>query len=74
MIEDVGVFRGFVLTDRGEFMIQRPAQNQWGFELVNQEGSWPGGIDAASQWTAVSRDSVPPEIEAYLGWILDEEE
>ncbi len=67
-----GVFAGFVVTPEGEYFIQRPADNQWGFELLSADQSWPGGIGAARSWKAVARESVPPEVEEELGWILDE--
>jgi len=65
------VFTGFVLTQAGEYLVQRPADNQWGFELLDADQSWPGGIGVATQWTAVARESVPAEAERALGWILD---
>jgi len=66
------VFTGFVLTQAGEYMVQRSADNQWGFELLSEDQSFPGGIGAASKWTAVARESVPPDVEEELGWIIDE--
>ncbi len=66
------IFKGFVVTPSGEYFVQRPALNQWGFELVDSDSSWPGGIGAAKKWTAVAREDVPPEVEDSLGWILDE--
>ena len=70
--ESEGIFTGFVITPEGEYFIQRPADNQWGFELLSADQSWPGGIGAARSWKAVARESVPPEVEEELGWILDE--
>jgi len=69
--ESEGIFTGFVITQEGEWFVQRPALNQWGFELLSADQSWPGGIGAARTWTAVARESVPPEVEEELGWILD---
>ena len=66
------VYCGYVVTDNGNYLIQRPADNQWGFELLSADQSWPGGIGAARTWTAVAREDVPPEVEDSLGWILDE--
>ena len=66
------VYCGYVVTDNGNYLIQRPADNQWGFELVDADSSWPGGIGAAKKWKAVAREDVPLEVEEELGWILDE--
>ena len=66
------MYVGYVVTDTGHYLVQRPADNQWGFELLSADQSWPGGIGAARTWTAVAREDVPPEVEDSLGWILDE--
>ena len=66
------VYCGYVVTDNGNYLIQRPALNQLGFELLSADQSWPGGIGAARTWKAVAREDVPPEVEEELGWILDE--
>lgn len=71
-MNETSVFTGFVHTEDGQYLIQRPADNQWGFELLSEDQSWPGGIGAARTWTAVARESVPPEAERDLGWIIDE--
>ena len=65
------VYRGFVISE-GEYLVQVPDDNQWGFELLSADQSWPGGIGAARTWTAVAREDVPLEVEEELGWILDE--
>lgn len=67
---------GYVQADTtGEYFVQIPDDNQWGFTLCGEDQSYPGGFDAAPNGTRfipVARENVPPEIDESLGWILDE--
>lgn len=70
--QEAEVFAGFVVSESGAYFVQLPQDNEFGFSLFDADQSWPGGIGAARKWTAVARESVPPEVEEELGWILDE--
>ncbi len=70
--QEAEVFAGFVVSESGAYFVQLPQDNEFGFSLFDADQSWPGGIGAARTWTAVARESVPPEVEEELGWILDE--
>lgn len=69
---------GYVkLTDgahSGEYAVQTPADNRWGFTLHRAEGddsqSWPGGFGLAGEWVAVSADEVPADVRAEMDWLL----
>jgi hypothetical protein len=49
----------YVKTNRGRILVQRPANNQWGFELCDHDQSWPGGFDVARTWRVLSESKVP---------------
>ena len=67
---------GYVQADTtGDYFIQLPADNQWGFTLCSDDQAFPGSFGAAPNGTRfipVAREDVPPEVEEELGWILDE--
>lgn len=64
----------YVLTSSGTYLVQRPAENQHGFELLDEEQSWPGGFGApgGGSWEAVSAESVPADVRERLDWLLGE--
>jgi hypothetical protein len=64
---------GYVLTDAGTILVQRPAANDWGFELCDDDQSWPGGLGVAFSWTLLPDDDprITPEVKARLSWLLD---
>lgn len=61
----------FVRTTDGRYLVQVPADNQWGFSLCDDDQSWPGGHGVASEWEAVTPDQVPAEEQKRLGWLLE---
>ena len=63
---------GYVRTRSGEFLLQLPAANPWGFVLADDELTWPGGFGIADTWTAVSDDEVPEDVRRRLHWVLEE--
>ena len=69
--QEAEVFAGFVVSESGAYFVQLPQDNEFGFSLFDADQSWPGGIGAARTWTAVARESVPPEVEESMGWIVD---
>ena len=61
----------YVRTSAGTFLVQLPADNQWGFDLTDGEQSWPGGLGVATNWEAVDAAEVPEEVRAELDWLFD---
>ncbi len=61
---------GYVRTSDGAYLIQRPADNPWGFELCNEDQTWPGGIVEAESWEVVDASEVPAEEQERLGKFL----
>jgi hypothetical protein len=64
---------GYVLTDAGTILVQRPADNDWGFELCDDDRCWPGGLGVAGSWTLLADDDprITPEDRERLSWLLD---
>ena len=52
--------KSFVVTDRGDVLVQVPAANPWGFSLCDDELSWPGGFGIARTWEVI--DEFDPRI------------
>lgn len=67
------VWTGYVLTDKGDVLVQRRASNEWGFELADDDQAWPGGFGVAETWTLLpdSDPHITPEIEERLGFLLE---
>lgn len=61
----------YVRTDTGIILVQLPADNQWGFELCDDDQVWPGGVGVAESWEAISVDAVSAEDRERLGWLLE---
>jgi hypothetical protein len=64
----------WVITDNGTILIQRPANNQWGFELASDDQTWPGGFGIAQSWEAIPDDDprITDEDRDTLQWLFDE--
>lgn len=60
----------FVRTNQGSYLVQLPAENQWGFVLADDEQTWPGGHGVAQSWEAVRPEEVPAEDRKRLEWLL----
>lgn len=64
---------GYVVTEDGSWYVQRPANNQWGFEICDDEQSWAGGLMAGMPtFRLVPESEVPAEVKESLGWILEQ--
>ncbi len=63
---------GYVITDRGEYLVQFPDENRWGFVLADDDQSWPGGIGVAKSWQFVAVEDVPVEDVERLDWLFEE--
>jgi hypothetical protein len=64
--------RTYVRTDRGQILVQVPADNQWGFDLRSDDQSWPGGFGVAGEWTAIPASDVSAADCDRLEWLLAE--
>lgn len=66
---------GYVITESGMILLSLP-ENHWynkhGYELCDDDQSWPGGIGIAS-WEPIGDNDprITPEIRERLQWILD---
>ncbi len=67
------VLKTFVTNGAGGYLVQLLSDNEHGFVLADDDQTWPGGLGSGwSEWTIVERADVPPEVEARLGWLLDD--
>lgn len=65
---------GYVVTEDGTVLVQLPADNAHGFELCDDDQSWPGGLGVAASWELVADDDprVTDDDRERLGWLLDD--
>jgi hypothetical protein len=63
--------RGYVRTESGKILVQVPDGSPWGFSLLSDDQSWPGGVGIARSWKPISKKSVSAKKRAELGWILE---
>ena len=63
---------GFVKTSDGTWLVQKPADNQWGFVLCDDDQSWDGGVGIATSFELVAQNKVPKKVREELGWLLDD--
>ena len=52
-------YSGYVITDREEYLLQRHADNIYGFELTDGKEVWPGGIGKAAKVMPIHKSQVP---------------
>lgn len=64
-------YSGYVVTDRDEILLQRTAENPWGFELTDGVEHWAGGRGKASKVLPVKANRVPDELRARLDPLRD---
>jgi hypothetical protein len=60
----------YVLTDRGDYLVQRPDKSKFGFSLCSNDQSWEGGLGIATSWSVVAAKNVPASVRADLEWLL----
>lgn len=60
----------YIRTSEGNFLVQLPADNEWGFVLANEHQEWPGGLGAAPNWEVVPDNQVPLETRERMDWML----
>jgi len=70
-VGSVATHVGYVRTRSGEFLLQLPAANHWGFVLCDDELSWPGGF-GWEEWEPIADSEVPEDIRQRLHWMLEE--
>ena len=69
------VYAGYVQDADGNYFVQLPAENTWGFTICDEDQSWPGGFGGPrSPWTLIDPKNVPAHVRESLGSILDEYE
>lgn len=63
----------YVITDHDQILVQLPDTNKWGFTLVNEDQTWPGGW-GIDRWERLSDDDprIRDEDRKRLQWIFDE--
>ncbi len=64
---------GYVLTDRGDILLQLPVDNACGFVLADENQLWPGGVGIACKWEALEDNDarITPEMRKRLRWMVD---
>jgi hypothetical protein len=64
---------GYVVTEDGTILVQKPEDNRWGFTLHSDDQSWPGGFGAASTWNLLADDDprITTDVRDSLSWLLD---
>jgi len=57
----------FVLGNNGEYYLQVPDNNRWGFYLTDGDQAWAGGFDSgAHNWVVIQAKNVPHKIRKIL--------
>jgi hypothetical protein len=73
MADTKQVDAGFVRDAQGNYFVQLPDDNQWGFSICDDDQTWPGGLGGpSSPWKLVDADEVPAADRDRLAWILDD--
>lgn len=57
----------YMRTEHGEYLVQAPDANRWGFTLYSDDQSWEGGLGYGGSWTAVRAREVPQHERDRLG-------
>ena len=66
---------GFVLGSNGKIYAQVPSDNQWGFDICDDDQAWAGGVDSGlASWTLIANDDprITQDDRERVGWIIDE--
>jgi len=54
-----------------QYLVQADADNQWGFVLMDEEQSWPGGFGSGfSSWHIVPITKVPKKVRSQLDFLF----
>jgi len=64
-------YSGYVVDGEGRFLIQRIAENPWGFELCDGEEAWPGGCGYDGELRPVKAAQVPADRRRALDRLRD---
>lgn len=76
MNDQTEAITAYVVTDKGDILVQRPADNQWGFELCDDDQAWVGGYGIVNREFTVLADDDPritPADREQLGHLLDKD-
>lgn len=63
---------GYVRTQSGSWLVQKPDDNQFGFSLFSDDQVFPGGF-GIDEWQLVPAKRVPVRVRRELGWLIQEE-
>ena len=61
----------YVRSDDGDWYVQIPAENEWGFSLCDEDQSWPGGFGAGRVWQVIPAQKVPRAVRNRLDFLFD---
>jgi hypothetical protein len=62
------------VTDGERFLVQIPAENEFGFSLADDDQTWPGGLGSGmTSWQCVDPDEVPQADRERLEWLLEQQ-
>jgi hypothetical protein len=64
-----GPAKGFVRTPDGQYFVQLPADNGWGFVLADDDQTWD--FPPVREWELVPAEEVPAAERERLGWLLE---
>ncbi|MFH1267809.1 MAG: hypothetical protein ABIK89_18995 [Planctomycetota bacterium] len=67
--------RGYVMHEKAGVLLQFPAENAWGFELADDDQTWPGGLGLGNaSWEVLADDDprITQEDRERLGWLLED--
>lgn len=60
---------GYVRTDDGNYLVQLPTGNAFGFVLADDDQTWD--FPPCRGWELVPEDEVPEDVKERLGWLLE---
>ena len=66
---------GFVLGSDGKIYVQVPSDNQWGFDICDDDQSWAGGVGSGlASWRLLENEdpAITDDDRTRVGWILAE--
>mgnify|MGYP006921330813 CR=1 FL=1 len=71
MATDSGsIHAGYVRSSEGDWYVQLPADNRWGFVLCDDELSHD--FPPCNEWEPVAEADVPDGVRESLGWIIED--
>lgn len=63
----------YVTDGKGNYLVQVEDDTQFGFSLLSDDQSWPGGFGSGwTTWQCVTKTAVPRRIRKQLDWLFEE--